>query len=73
VLDCEQSSIELAATAVTTAELRELSLRLPMALLGSEMPPTFNIFMANEDAKAVQINTGNPAKTVQIRASLDPK
>jgi hypothetical protein len=44
-----------------------------MALLGSEMPPTFNIFKADEDAKAVQINTGNPAKTVQIRASLDPK
>jgi hypothetical protein len=32
-LDCEQSSIELAAVAITRAELRELSLQLPKAML----------------------------------------
>jgi hypothetical protein len=72
-LDCEQSSIELAVAMVTIAELRELSIRLPMALLGPEMPPMFSIFKADEDAKAMQINAENPAKTVQIRADLDPK
>jgi hypothetical protein len=48
--DCEQSSIELAVAAVTVAELRELSLRLPMALLNPEMPPMSGAFKADEDA-----------------------
>jgi hypothetical protein len=44
VLDCEQSSIELATTTVTTAEPRELSLQLPMVPLSLEMPrhPAFS-------------------------------
>jgi hypothetical protein len=44
-----------------------------MAPLGLEMPLTFSVFKANEDAKAVQIDVGNLAKTVQIGANLDPK
>jgi hypothetical protein len=58
---------------VTVAKLRELSLRLPMTSLNSEMPPTSRAFKADEDAKAMQIEAGSPAKTVQMRASLDPK
>jgi hypothetical protein len=30
-------------------------------------------FNATDDAKVVQIKVANPAKTVQIEASLDPK
>jgi hypothetical protein len=30
-------------------------------------------FKATKDAKAVQIDAGDPTKTVQIGASLDPK
>jgi hypothetical protein len=37
------------------------------------MPPTSNAFKAIEDAKAVPIDAGDPTKTVQIGASLDPK
>jgi hypothetical protein len=42
-LDCEQSSIELAAAMVTAAEQREISIRLPMVLLSPKMPPMFSI------------------------------
>jgi hypothetical protein len=73
VLDCEQSSIELAAAIVVVAELRELSLQLPMTPLNPVMPPTSRVFKVDEDAKAVPINPENPTKTVQIVASLDPK
>jgi hypothetical protein len=63
-LDCEQSSIELDVVAVIMAELRELSLRLPMAPLNPGMPLTSNVFKADEDAKAVPIDVENSAKTV---------
>jgi hypothetical protein len=33
----------------------------------------FGAFKADEDTKAVQIDAGDPAKTVQIGASLNPK
>jgi hypothetical protein len=32
-----------------------------------------SVFKTDEDAKAVQIDARNPAKTVQIGASFDPK
>jgi hypothetical protein len=37
------------------------------------MPLTSGAFKAAEDAKAVQIDAGDPTKTMQIGASLDPK
>jgi hypothetical protein len=37
------------------------------------MPLMSRAFKAVEDAKVVQIKVANPAKTVQIEASLDPK
>jgi hypothetical protein len=49
---------------VTTAKLRELSSAMPLMLGG---------FKIDKDAKVVQIDAGNPDKTVQIRASLNPK
>jgi hypothetical protein len=73
VLDCEQSSIELAAATVVVAELRELSLQLPTTPLNPVMPATSRVFKVDEDAKAVPINAENPTKTMQIGASLDPK
>jgi hypothetical protein len=72
-LDCDQDSIELAAVAVTMTKLRELSLWVPTAPPNLAIPMTLSIFKMDEDAKAVQIDAGDPAKTVQNRASLDPK
>jgi hypothetical protein len=72
-LDCEQSSVELAATVVAVAELKELSLRLPATTLSPRMPPTPGVFKTGEDARAVQINIDKPTKTVRLRAILDPK
>jgi hypothetical protein len=37
------------------------------------MPFSFGAFKVAVDTKAVQIDTEDPAKTVQIRAGLDPK
>jgi hypothetical protein len=37
------------------------------------MPPSSNAFKAAEDAKAMQIDTEDTAKTIQIRAGLNPK
>jgi hypothetical protein len=37
------------------------------------MPPTSSIFKVDEDTKVMQINAENPAKTMQIGTSLDPK
>jgi hypothetical protein len=37
------------------------------------MPLSFSALKAAVDAKAVQIDTEDPAKTVQIRVGLDPK
>jgi hypothetical protein len=62
VLDYEQDDIELATTAVDVIELRELSLRIPTALLSSAMPLMSGVFKMDEDTKAVQINAGNPTK-----------
>jgi hypothetical protein len=73
VLDWEWDSNELAAIVVATAKLRELSLQVPTEPLISAMPPTSGIFKMDEDAKAVQIDARDHAKTVQIGASLDPK
>jgi hypothetical protein len=53
VVDCEQSNIELATTAIAMTELRELNIQLPMAPFSSEMPPTAYISKTDEDAKAV--------------------
>jgi hypothetical protein len=72
-LDYEQDNIKLAAVAVTMAELRELSPRVPSMLLNLAMPLTSGSFKAIEDTKAVQIDAGDPAKTMQIGASFDSK
>jgi hypothetical protein len=72
-LDYEHSSIDLAAAAVTMAELKELHLWLPMMPLSLEMSPMFRAFKVDEDAKDVQIEAGSLAKTVQIGTSLDRK
>jgi hypothetical protein len=72
-LECEQSSIKLAVATITAFELRELILWLPVMPFSLVMPPMPSAFKADEDVKAVQINVGNLTKTVQIRASLDPK
>jgi hypothetical protein len=61
VLDCEQVNIKL-ATAM--AELRELSRQAPSAPLGPTMPPTSSSFKVAEDAKAMQIEAGDHAKTM---------
>jgi hypothetical protein len=70
MLDYEQDSIELVTA---TAKLSELSLWVPSAPLGTAMPHTYGAFKAAEDAKAVQIDAGDPAKTMYIESSLDPK
>jgi hypothetical protein len=49
---------------VAVAEVRELSPRVPVAPLGPAMTSTSSIFKMEEDAKAVHIYTGDPAKTV---------
>jgi hypothetical protein len=73
MLNCEQNDIELAVAAVARAELLELSLWFPTALLSPVMPSLSGAFKVDEDAKATQIDAGEPAKTMQIEASLDPK
>jgi hypothetical protein len=67
------SDLNLIYLDTSAAELRELSLWLPTAPLSPVMPPTSSAFMVDEDAKAAQIITGDPAKAKQIRASLDLK
>jgi hypothetical protein len=63
----------LVTAAVVAIELRELSLQTPSASLGLTMPLSSSIFKVTEDTNAVQIDTEDPTKTVQIRAGLDPK
>jgi hypothetical protein len=70
-LDCEQDNIELATVAVNAAELREFSLWVPTPLLDPAMPSMSSIFKTDEDTKAMHICIRDPAKTVQIGASLD--
>jgi hypothetical protein len=72
-LDCKQDSIKLAAATVTVTKLRELSLQIPTVPPSLAMPTTFDVFKTYEDAKAVQINVGDPSKTLQVEASLYPK
>jgi hypothetical protein len=55
------------------AELRELSLCLPVTPLSPGMPPTPGVFKTGEDARAMQIDIDNLTKIVQVEASLDPK
>jgi hypothetical protein len=73
VLNCEQESIKLATTMVTGAELRELSIQTTTASSGPAMPSSSSAFKAVKDAKAVQIESKDPANTVQIGADLNPK
>jgi hypothetical protein len=63
-LDREQDNIELAAAAVATTKLKELSLQIPIAPLIPTMPTMSGIFKMDEDAKAVQINAKDPAKAM---------
>jgi hypothetical protein len=72
-LDYEQDRIELAAVTVTVAKLRKLSLQAPTEHLILTMPPMSGVFKTDEDATTMQIVAGDPTKTVQIRANLDPK
>jgi hypothetical protein len=72
-LNYKQESIELAVAMVAEAELRELSVQTPVASSSLAMPPSFSTFKATNDAKAVQINSENPTKTIQIGAGLNPK
>jgi hypothetical protein len=58
---------------VAAAELRELNLRVPSTLLRPAIPLIASAFKATEDAKAMQIDAGDHAKTLQIGATLDPK
>jgi hypothetical protein len=71
-LDCEQDNIELATAAFTMTEQRELSLWIPMAPPSLAMPMVSSVLKMDEDANAIQINDGDPAKTMQIRACSDP-
>jgi hypothetical protein len=72
-LHFEQDSIELAIAAVAVTELRELSLQVPSTSPSPTMPPLINALKAVEDAKAMQIDTEDPARTVQIGDGLNPK
>jgi hypothetical protein len=63
----------LVAAAVVVVELRMFSLRVPSASTRPAMPPLSRAFKAVTDAKAVQIDANDPAKTVQIGAGLIPK
>jgi hypothetical protein len=42
-------------------------------LTGPTMPSSTGAFKVAEDAKAIQIDAEDPAKTVQIGADLSPK
>jgi hypothetical protein len=48
----------------------------PLSTISFDQPihaPSSSAFKAIEDAKVMQINAEDPAKTVQIRADLNPK
>jgi hypothetical protein len=55
------------------AELGELSLQIPTALPSRDMPAASSIFKMNKDVEDIQIDVEDPAKTMQIGASLEPK
>jgi hypothetical protein len=63
----------LATATVTTAELRELCLRIPPPSIDLSMYASSSVFKAVEDVKAMQIDAEHPTMTVQIGASLNPK
>jgi hypothetical protein len=63
-LDYEQNTIELVTATVTMGKLRELCLRVHPPSPGLAMPASSSAFKAVEDAKAVQIDVGDPTKTV---------
>jgi hypothetical protein len=65
-LDCEQNNIELAAATVVVGELRGMCLWVPPNFVRPAMPNSSSAFKVAENAKAVQIDTKDPAKTVQI-------
>jgi hypothetical protein len=65
-LDYEHENIKLVAAVVAMAELRELSLWIPIVPPSLAMPTTSNVFKMEENAKAIQIIAKDPAKTVQI-------
>jgi hypothetical protein len=71
-LDCEQNNIELDITVVTMTELREFCLSALPTSIGPGMPSLYATFKAVEDAKAVQIDAEDPAKTIQIGTGLSP-
>jgi hypothetical protein len=58
---------------VVAAELRELNLQIPTAQPSTAMPTVSDIFKTGEYVKAIQIDVRESAKTMQIKASLDPK
>jgi hypothetical protein len=72
-LDYEHNDIELAATAVTIIELKELCLNAPPSLANPAMPTMSVTFKATEDANAIQIDIEDPTKTVHTGAGLSPK
>jgi hypothetical protein len=72
-LNCEHDIIELATAVVSLTELRELSLQATSLSPHPAMPPSSDAFKSAEDAKAVQINTEDPAKTIKIMVGLNPK
>jgi hypothetical protein len=64
VLECEQGSIELATITVAAIELKELCLSAPPSLDNLAMPSMSDTFKAVVDAKAVQIDAEDSAKTI---------
>jgi hypothetical protein len=73
VLGCEQNNIELATTIIAAAELRELCLRVPLASTDPAKPSWFSAFKVAKGAKAMQIDTEGPSKTIHFGAGLNPK
>jgi hypothetical protein len=72
-LNCEQNNIELSTTTVAAVELKELCLSAPPSSTGPTMPSTPGSFKAAKNAKAMQIDTEDPAKTIHVEADLCPK
>jgi hypothetical protein len=64
VLDCEHNSIGLAAAMVTATNLKEMCLNAPPSLANPAITTMFNTFKAAEDAKAIEIDVEDLAKTI---------
>jgi hypothetical protein len=67
-LDCEQSNIELAMTAVASTKLEELWPNAPPSSSDPAIPSMTRTFNIAEDAKVIQIDDEDPTKIVQIGA-----